>query len=202
MTRSSISQYHPKLAKKALRAAAKDAGMRYVDAIKARNEAVKSDGKTLSTNKIGVVRRNPGRMDGVQWNGDSFICPWNVDRRYDGSGDDFDLGDGDDSDWEESEYPEKAPNVNGNPVTTTVSLMDIAKPMKVKGIAKDFEVVQTVRRVIVLDEDDMKSESGWEVASCVESEWDQIYEDDGVSDARGLPLSYSDAIRAKEKEDT
>ncbi|KAF9257055.1 hypothetical protein L218DRAFT_965676 [Marasmius fiardii PR-910] len=200
MTRSNISQYHPKLAKKAFRAAAKDAGMRYVNAIQARSEAAKSDGKTLST-KIGVVRRNSGRMDGVRWNGDSFICPWNVDRRYDASGNDFDFGDGDDSDWEESEYPER---VEANGVSqATVLLMEIAKPMKVKGIAKNFEVLQTVQRVIVLEEeDDMKSESGWEVASCVESEWDQIYEDDHASDAQRLPLLYSDAIRVKEKEDT
>ncbi|KAF9255781.1 hypothetical protein L218DRAFT_950503 [Marasmius fiardii PR-910] len=158
MTRSNVYKYHPKLAKKGavihqrllsfkpfadpsffqqvFRAAANNVGMRYVNAIQARKEA-EFNTKTLTT-KIGIARRNPGRMNGVQWNGHSFICPRTKSLRC----------------------PEQA-----NGVSTTVSSMDIAKPMKVQ-------------------EEDKKSESGWEVASCVESERDQVYEDGDTSNAQ------------------
>ncbi|KAL0569584.1 hypothetical protein V5O48_012372 [Marasmius crinis-equi] len=197
MTRSNISTYSPKVAKKTFRSAAKEAGMQYEDAIQAQKEAQAEAGaKTLST-KIGVVRRNPGRMDGVRWNGGSFVCPTRVN--------------GDDEFWEDEEYYRimyddywtfeyPAEEEEGTAVRETqeVSLMDIAKPMKVKGIAREFEIVPTVQRVIPL-EDDAKSEN-WEVMSCADSEWEEMYEDGSRSDsnsgnsARG---AYSDALRTK-----
>ena len=63
------------------------------------------------------------------------------------------------------------------------------------GVAKEFEVIRTVQRVIALEDD----ADTWEVASCVESEWDQLY--DNEEDLSELPekprQSYSDVSRAK-----
>ncbi|KAG7100213.1 hypothetical protein E1B28_001988 [Marasmius oreades] len=193
MTRSNVSQYSPKVAKKAFRAAAKDAGMRYVDAIQVRKEA-QSNLKTLST-KVGVVRRNPGRMDGVRWNGDSFVCPLHVDSDlsvFGGSEDELEC------EYDDSyEFDNKRSEEKMKTVSETVCLMDIAKPMKVKGIAKDFEVLQTVRRVIAL-EDELENEE-WEMTSCTGSEWDEVIEDVESEAALGAWQSYSDAIRSREK---
>lgn len=76
----------------------------------------------------GIIRRNPGRMDGVRWRGRSFVCPENVDGSS-GHGDDvyyYNL----ETDWGgESEYI-LSPNTNQRLV---ISLLDIARPAKTKG---------------------------------------------------------------------
>ncbi|KAJ8093736.1 hypothetical protein PM082_009596 [Marasmius tenuissimus] len=188
-TRRSV--YHPKFAKKAFRANAREAGMRYVDALQARKEAqVEAGAKTLHT-KPGIGRRNPGRMDGVKWNGDSFVCATHVDgddhdsdsERYSDSGYDSE------SDVQDERRPDSK--------TYEISLMDIAKPMKVKGVAKEFEIVQTVQRVIAL-EDDAKSDA-WDLASCAESDWDEVYDEDLLEAPEKARQTYSDASRAKPK---
>ncbi|KAK1223534.1 hypothetical protein PQX77_013582 [Marasmius sp. AFHP31] len=186
-TRRSV--YHPKFAKKAFRANAREAGMRYVDALQARKEAqVEAGTKTLHT-KPGVGRRNPGRMDGVKWNGDSFVCATRVDgddhdsdsERYSDSGYDSEL------DVQDEKRPVRE--------TFEISLLDIAKPMKAKGVAKEFEIVQTVQRVIAL-EDDAKSDA-WDLASCAESDWDEVYDEDLLEAPEKPHQTYSDASKAK-----
>jgi len=70
----------------------------------------------------------------------------------------------------------------------TISLLEIARPAKRKGIAKDFEVVQKVRNVIVL-EDEFEG-LGWE-----DDEWEQIYDERHADQGR----SYSSVLRTKRK---
>jgi len=55
-----------------------------------------------------------------------------------------------------------------------ISLLDIARPAKQKGIAKDFEVVQKVRNVVVL-EDDLENPLGYRWEDDEWDEWEQIY---------------------------
>ncbi|KAK7052969.1 hypothetical protein VNI00_004289 [Paramarasmius palmivorus] len=185
MARSHISQYSPKVAKKArhftpvlyvhwltqddsiqaFRSATREAGIRYVDAITALKQSQAQD-KTLSNP---TTRRNPGRMDGVRWNGDSFICARNVDG------------------IDESDIHEPEPGVEEYELavrrettrTKEVCLLDIAKPMKARGVAKRFEVVRTVQRTIALDEEDFDDGSEcWDVMSRFddeESEWEEIF---------------------------
>lgn len=79
-----------------------------------------SEQKTM---KPRLVRRNPGRMDGVLWNGDSFICANKVDEPAGGNAT-SDFEDDSESDGEES-APRRTDVV--------VTLLDIARPAKVKG---------------------------------------------------------------------
>lgn len=80
----------------------------------------------VASPKPDPVRRNPGRMDGLRWNGSSFICSSSIDARttYDII-DDCDIGEWD-VDLEEQE--EKLSNA-----TFSVSLLDIARPAKPRG---------------------------------------------------------------------
>jgi hypothetical protein len=136
---------------------------------------------TLPAKKPDPVRRNPGRMDGLRWNGSSFICSSSIDARttYDII-DDCDIGEWD-VDLEEQE--EKLSNA-----TFSVSLLDIARPAKPRGIAKHFEVVERLPRVIALEETD---DFGWEKE---DEDWEDLYGDEW------LPLqkqrrAYSDIVR-------
>lgn len=106
-------------------------------------------------------------MDGVRWNGDSFLCAGRVDGQADQYDSDLDEEDSD----SESDYDTRV----GRERSYVVSLMDIARPAKEKGLAKEFEVVQGVRRVIALDDND----------------WDG-YEDDDDGGWESVPYGYGD----------
>jgi len=76
----------------------------------------------------------------------------------------------------------------------TISLLDIARPAKQKGVAKDFEVVQTVRNVIVL-EDEFESLVGFQWEDDNEWEqWEEVYDGRHAEQAR----SYSSVLRGNE----
>jgi hypothetical protein len=68
-----------------------------------------------------------------------------------------------------------------------VSLLDIARPAKQKGAAKDFEVVQKVRNVIALEDNDLEYQ--WE-----DDEWELIYDERHAEEKR----SYSSTLRGNE----
>jgi len=72
-----------------------------------------------------------------------------------------------------------------------VSLVDIARPAKRKGAAKDFEVVQTVQNVVVL-EDEFESLGGYEWE---DDEWEQIFDERHSAEER---TSYSSVLRGNE----
>ncbi|KAF9458892.1 hypothetical protein BDZ94DRAFT_64045 [Collybia nuda] len=153
MTRSALSPYSPKVAKKAFRVKAEHEGVSF----RAAMEAHKADLKTQKfPAPAGIVRRNPGRMDGVRWNGSNFLCGEEVDG--------FDVGPIDLSNDIEYDYMVNyddgyVPTHSTRPLT--VSILDIARPAKRKGIAKDFEIVDGVRRIIALDDDGPYEETEW-----------------------------------------
>jgi len=62
-----------------------------------------------------------------------------------------------------------------------VSLIDIARPAKKNGVGKDFEVIQKVRNVIALEDDQWE----WEA-----DEWERIYEQDATE-----KRSYSSVLK-------
>lgn len=90
-------------------------------ATKAKAEA---EGKKVEK-PMGIIRRNPGRMDGVQWNGDSFVCT----RQVDGDGPRAHEVGAREEDDEDVLADERRPQ-NGPMV---VSLLDIARPAKRRG---------------------------------------------------------------------
>jgi hypothetical protein len=71
----------------------------------------------------GIGRRNPGRMDGVKWNGSTFICVPKVDG--------FDQGSSDEGEDDYVDDYDFAPSHQNRPLT--VSILDIAQPAKPKG---------------------------------------------------------------------
>ncbi|KAF8800151.1 hypothetical protein BYT27DRAFT_7263296 [Phlegmacium glaucopus] len=127
-------------------------------------------------------RRNPGRMDGTQWNGSAFISGSKVD-------------DGELFVREEDVYDLKidfidTQDTRRHHTDMTISLLDIARPAKPKGVAKDFEVVQKVRNVIALDDDSFAFgglEYQWE-----DDDWDQIYDDWHAEEQRSYSSRFND----------
>ncbi|KAG6835938.1 hypothetical protein H0H93_013155 [Arthromyces matolae] len=77
-----------------------------------------------------------------------------------------------------------------------VSLMDIAKPAKPKGVAREFEVVNGLSKVIACEEDVWHDNTGpgsslddfWE-------DWDNVYEDCAMEDVERP--SYSSVARLR-----
>ncbi|TFK31910.1 hypothetical protein BDQ12DRAFT_68645 [Crucibulum laeve] len=124
------------------------------------------------------TRRNPGRMDGVQWNGDSFVCASKVD-------------DGVHTVTVEPDNEDDYTALYKTPQAFTVSLMDIAKPAKTKGIAKEFELVEGIKHVIALDD----SEYGDDFSQWDDEEWEHVY-DEYRKDTR---QSYSAILRGHER---
>ncbi|KAJ6601726.1 hypothetical protein DFH09DRAFT_1301926 [Mycena vulgaris] len=152
MTRSELSVHSPRVVRKAFRADAKSSGLSYRAAIAATKAREAEEGKKVEK-PLGIVRRNPGRMDGVQWNGDSFVCARQVDGDLSRV---HDVGAWDAEDHESGPLPEE----QGREERMVVSLLDMARPAKRRGVAKKYEVLPTIRRVIEL-EDDSTSEQ-WE----------------------------------------
>jgi len=70
-----------------------------------------------------------------------------------------------------------------------VSLLDIARPAKQRGAAKDFEVVQKLRNVIVLEDNGLEYQ--WE-----DDEWEHIYDERLAEEQR----SYSSVLRGNDSE--
>ncbi|KAJ6508391.1 hypothetical protein C8R45DRAFT_441564 [Mycena sanguinolenta] len=110
-----------------------------------------------SSERRGPHSRNPGRRDGYRWNSDAFICPASVDgfRRDPRDVTSAALHDDDPrlTDLEISQIVESNASVPLARPSHEVALMDIARYAKLKGVAKEFEVLEAPRRVIVLDED-------------------------------------------------
>ncbi|KAJ6472846.1 hypothetical protein C8R47DRAFT_1145587 [Mycena vitilis] len=157
MTRSAVSAHSPRVLRKAFRAEAASKGLSFKQAIVANKAKDAAEGKKIEK-PVGIIRRNPGRMDGVQWNGDSFVCARQVDG--DGPrGHDFGAWEEDDSIVSDEKRADNTPMV--------ISLFDIARPAKRRGVARKYEVLPTIPRVIEL-EDDATSEQ-WE-------QWDDAWE--------------------------
>ncbi|KAJ7263172.1 hypothetical protein B0H12DRAFT_294589 [Mycena haematopus] len=144
----------------------------------------------------GPLILNPGRRDGFLWNTDNYICPARVD------GFRCDVRDAtaaalvDDyaNDPENRQIVESDEAAPLSLPRHEVALMDIARYAKPKGIAKEFEVLDAPRRVIVLSEDafvdtDASADDYW-VAND-DSEWENI---DAFAD------SDSDAATAQDYE--
>ncbi|KAJ7037670.1 hypothetical protein C8F04DRAFT_1092001 [Mycena alexandri] len=210
MTRSELSVHSPRVVRKAFRAQANSAGLTYRAAIAATKKREEEEGKKVEK-PVGIIRRNPGRMDGVQWNGDSFVCARQVD------GDGFRPSEA--GTWDQEEHDTSADDRRPPTEPIVVSLLDIARPAKRRGVAKKYVVLPTIRRVMDL-EDDTQSEQWeqWEAGSDawdVQSEqwetqseqweipggdygaeeWEELYGEKSEQATR----SYSSALRADER---
>ncbi|KAF8797552.1 hypothetical protein BYT27DRAFT_7179180 [Phlegmacium glaucopus] len=124
--------------------------------------------------------RSRSRLEGMQWNSKSFLSGTEVD-------------DGELFIREEDVYNFKidfidTSNTRRHHTDMTISLLDIARPAKRKGVAKDFEVVQKVRNVIALEDDDEGLEYQWE-----DDEWEQIPEEQHTE-----PRSYASVLKGNE----
>lgn len=87
-----------------------------------------------------------------------------------------------------------SPNVSSKRDSqNAISLLDIAKPMKVRGIATDFEVVESVDRIIASDEDIFEVDAPR--ASDNDSDWEDLFERE--TEVK-IPTKYSDVIKARE----
>ncbi|KAJ7702793.1 hypothetical protein B0H17DRAFT_1194661 [Mycena rosella] len=193
MTRSELSVHSPRVVRKAFRADAKDAGLTYRAAIAATKAKDAEEGKKVER-PVGIIRRNPGRMDGVQWNGDSFVCA----RQVDG-----DVARPHDAMTWDSEDMENAPT------------SEQERPRGMRSdeacVAKKYEVLPAVRRVIELDDDTVSEQwetgsEAWEVQSeqwetqsdqweiptrdYTPEEWEELYGDK----FGGEVASYSGAV--------
>jgi len=126
-------------------------------------------------------RQHPGRR-GMQWNSSAFI-----------SGSDVDDGELFIRDEDVYDFRIDFNLIDSYDTSNTthhsdmmVSLLDIARPAKQKGAAKDFEVVQKLRNVIVLEDSGLEYQ--WD-----DDEWEHIY-DERLAEER----SYSSVLRGKE----
>ncbi|KAG6809108.1 hypothetical protein H0H92_001577 [Tricholoma furcatifolium] len=189
MTNSTLSPRGPKAARKEFRANAKARGISFAEAAQARNLLPKP--KTSIAR--GEGRRTHGKMAETYWNGHIFV----------------DAGSGPEDDhkffcpdcaFARCEYqPSYLMGADGQPgeLSTTVlpSLMDIAKPAKPRGVAKDFEVVDPVSRVLVW-EDEWQSNAGPSTLEDDElwEEWDEVYQEDDAS-VQEDRLSYAEALK-------
>ncbi|KAJ6575882.1 hypothetical protein B0H10DRAFT_943406 [Mycena sp. CBHHK59/15] len=150
----------------------------------------------------------PGRMDGVQWNGDSFVCATEVDDGLAPSR--ADIIDG------AMEVEERADSEQwkSDGERMVVCLLDIARLAKRRGTAKRFEVLPTISRIIALEDERAMSEQWeewegqseqwesqseqWEIpeGDYGEEEWEQLYGEQAEREQRKL---YSAALRGKER---
>lgn len=192
MTRSILSAKHPKLAKKAFRAEAKAQGLKFAEACELRAKE-RSAEKFLQPQ--GLRRRNYGRMDGTHWNGKTFICPAQVDAAYSGTYNICDC----ESCLRMEAHEDYWPDEEKAPVTATISLLDIAKPAKVKGVAKEFEVIDRLPRVIALqDDEDAYSTLDWDTES---EAWENMYDSESeMSEADFSKVSYATVLQGRDRE--
>jgi len=146
---------------------------------------------TLPPKKPDPVRRNPGRMDGVRWAGSSFICPTSVEGDLTTSDNITGFYDNDYLSLQDDIWDQAQAEASGyrREDKMSVQLWDIARPAKVKGIAKEFEVVHGVRRTIVLEDDN------FETIDEEDEDWENIYVDKMGPEE---PRTYSAVLRGNE----
>ncbi|RPD61810.1 hypothetical protein L226DRAFT_534004 [Lentinus tigrinus ALCF2SS1-7] len=131
------------------------------------------------------VRRNAGRDDGRTWVSRRFVCGAAVDADW---GSDLDLEDPADATdvWEGDGAVARR--------RVEVDILDIAKPAKVRGTAREYEMVQSVSRVITFGDDDRDQwvDVGGDVP-VADAEWEAV---EGGNEAK-VPLqkSYAAALR-------
>ncbi|KAI0767540.1 hypothetical protein C8Q74DRAFT_1370305 [Fomes fomentarius] len=130
-------------------------------------------------------RRNPGRDDGTTYTSSRFLCEPSMDHNsilQQRGRSDADVGD----EWEaECARLERDPQGAREREQIEVAILDIAKPAKRRrrGAAKDYEMINTVQRVIALDEDD--SDWQWEIGSedLDYVDWEAVEDEVSVHDA-------------------
>ncbi|KAF7348312.1 Peptide hydrolase [Mycena sanguinolenta] len=145
-----------------------------------------------SSLRHGPHSRNPGRRDGYRWNSDAFICPASVDgfRRDPRDVSSAVLHEDEHrlTDLEISQIVESNTTVPLALPRHEVALMDIARYAKLKGVAKEFEVLEAPRRVIVLDEDAFVDVE-LEAEALADDDWE--WEDFEDFDSRAGPSTTS-----------
>lgn len=144
-----------------------------------------------------------GRAMGPVWDGGESDDVWETDVREEWARNDIDA-DGQEGVWRHDKSQERR----------EVQLMDIAKPMKPKGVCfrgacvscadgcgatpgvrKEFELIEPVRRVIALEEDQL-SEWASQISDDSELdalEWDMLDEDDSQSEMG----SYANVVQLR-----
>ncbi|KAF5372253.1 hypothetical protein D9758_004992 [Tetrapyrgos nigripes] len=134
-----------------------------------------------------TTRRNPGRMDGVSWNGNSFICPKQVDKV-----DMFESGnrnlDAEDKVLHDVLKYSMGDDVDGKQKRTLdlAALIDAASargPKKAKGLAHklEYEILTPgpTRRVIFLNDNDVDDDiSELALSDLGLEDWEDLYYDD------------------------
>ncbi|KAJ7062578.1 hypothetical protein C8F01DRAFT_1230238 [Mycena amicta] len=214
MTRSELSAHSPRVVRKAFRAQARSQGISYPQAVAAAKARATADGAKQEFPES--TRRNLGKMDGVKWNGDSFVCPGRVDGGVFRAQEDAarDVQEDGLSSWEENGNGEER-----RPTTIEVNLLDIARPTKRRGLAKKHASHRTLPM-----HDDTANEQWeqweqwteasfgeesevWELESVAQSEeweiplrdytaeeWEEFYAE--RLEQTAPPRSYSQALKA------
>ncbi|KAI1786350.1 hypothetical protein LXA43DRAFT_1085489 [Ganoderma leucocontextum] len=131
--------------------------------------------------------RAVGRTVGQEWCSDEYVCgaaigpEWEHEAR---GAYETDVQEEWEREWaRESQYDADEEDVRG---PMEVHILDIAKPAKPRGAAKEYEVVETVRRVIALEDDDKWEE--WEIGSEDELESDEW---EALEDENQRHVSYA-----------
>lgn len=180
-------------------------------------EAYKNRAAVIANEKTekaaaGLSRRNPGRMDGVQYRASYFICANQIDDpAMELSEDEYDEGSEDEDDAVLDDlFYESGSEQEVEEDKKVVSLLDMARPAKQKGssvalrprlcrpnafgagVAKEFEFVQGMDRVIALED-----EKEAELEDSEEDEWEVIYDSDGPAPSVARQESYSEVLQGK-----
>ncbi|RPD65694.1 hypothetical protein L227DRAFT_570977 [Lentinus tigrinus ALCF2SS1-6] len=140
-----------------------------------------------------MTRRNPGRDDGKTWVSRRFVCGTAVEPTSNGSYAEAHNEDVEDE-WE-AECQEDVVYTRDR-ARMEVSILDIAKPAKPRGPAKEYEIVDTVRRVIALEEDEWEEYvyEDWELTAeqylC--EDWESV---PGEASTHAGPSSYASAAQ-------
>ncbi|KAF9077324.1 hypothetical protein BDP27DRAFT_1312202 [Rhodocollybia butyracea] len=184
MTRSSKSQNSPQVVKKRL------TGVSHKDAVIMSLPFLPVP-KEVDTRRRSGSSGETGRKDGKRWKATSFICGERVDGLDSYHEHDTDEGER----YTEEKYAAESGCNHTAKTEHVVFILDIAKPAKPKGIAKDFEVVEGVRKVIFLDDEGdwgrFSEEDEWE-------EWEKIYSDSETSDVQEVKRpAYSTVLQKK-----
>ncbi|RDB17249.1 hypothetical protein Hypma_001979 [Hypsizygus marmoreus] len=191
MTRSQLSLYSREAGKKVFRAKAKEQGIPFPVAAEARTNQLPDQKIYPNTHK---PRRNQGRMDGTFFNGTPIESEYST-ASWGCSGCDY-------CNPAEGSYEIACADgaVHGPTGTVLKSLLDIAKPAKTKGVAKEYEVVEPPQRVIVFDdefdytyESSVEDDFDWDDGL---SEWDEVEGEKAESKA-----SYSEIVKRKDREE-
>ncbi|KAF8331168.1 hypothetical protein F5887DRAFT_1081347 [Amanita rubescens] len=192
MTRSTRSAPTHKESKKAFKQQAIEAGIDHKPEIFALWNQKVADMHRASDkarNPPLVSARNPRRMDGGRWNGSAFLCPHRVE---DNGFDDNVRYSTDDSKWSDERNGSGEVEEERVPARV-VCLLDMARPGKPKGIRKEFEVIEKLPGVIVLEDED----GTWAYGDfLLEDDWEEILiEGTTGRGVRPLVKSFADALR-------